>query len=196
MLEKNQFNIPSISEKKEDSMEKLNVETRIAVPEEWEKLRDFRLNLLDDESGNSYVANSRQVREIKQRTDEQWKDILFGKDKFSVLALKDSEVVGMGRTEKKKGIWHLYNLGVKNEFRRARIGAKLTAIRLNEIKMRGGKEVHTFISKRNVPSLKNAESFGFKRVKTLLGWLKNLMILDDVNNPITTKRIEEILNER
>ena len=52
---------------------------------------------------------------------------------------KDSEVVGMGRTEKCKGIWHLFNLGVKDEFRRARIGAKLTAIRLNEIKMRGGK---------------------------------------------------------
>ena len=54
----------------------------------------------------------------------------------------------------------------------------------------------TFISKRNVPSLKNAESFGFKRDKTPLGWLKNRMILDDINNPITTKRIEEVLDKK
>ncbi len=183
MLEKNQN-------------EKLDIETRIAIPKEWKKLRDFRLNLLDDESGNSYVATSRQIREIKKRTDEQWKDILFGKDKFSVIALKDSEVVGMGRAEKYKGIWHLFNLGVKDEFRRARIGAKLTAIRLNEIKIRGGKEVYIFVSKRNVPSLKNAESFGFRRDNTFWGRVRNRMILDDVNNPITTKRIEEVLNEK
>ena len=87
---------------------------------------------MDDESNNSYVATPRQIREIKRRTDEQWKDILFGKDKFSVLALGDSRVVGMGRAEKKKEIWYLYNLGVKNEFRGAGIGSKISAIRLNE----------------------------------------------------------------
>lgn len=196
MLEKSQFNTSPSLEKKENYNEKLDVEIRIAVPEEWKGLKDLRLNILNKESGNSYVATFRQIREIKKRTDKQWKDILFGKDKFSVIALKDSEIVGMGRAEKNKEIWYLYNLGVKNELRRARIGAKLTAIQLNEIKMRGGKELRIFVSKRNVPSLKNAESFGFRRDNTFLGRLKNLMIIDDLNNPVTTKRIEEVLKER
>ena len=179
----------------EDSRKKLDVEIRMAIPEEWKELKNFRLNLLNNERGNSYVATPRQVREIKRRTDEQWKDILFGKDRFSVLALNDSGVVGMGRAEKKKDVWYLYNLGVKKELRGARIGAKLTAIQLNEIKVRGGKELRIFVSKRNVPSLKNAESFGFRRDNTLWGKLINLMILDDINNPITTRRIEEVLNK-
>ncbi len=193
---KDQFDTPPLSEKGENSSKKLYVEVKIALPEEWKELRDFRLNLLNNEGGNRHVASPRQIREIKERTEEEWKDILFGKDKFSVIALRGSEVVGMGRAEKIKGIWHLFNLGVKSEFRRARIGARLTAIRLIEIKTRGGKEVRIFINKKNAPSLKNAESFGFKRDNTLWGKLKNRMILDDVNNPITTNRIEEVLKEK
>ncbi|MFA6585538.1 MAG: GNAT family N-acetyltransferase [Candidatus Paceibacterota bacterium] len=194
-MENNPFNIQLPPDKKENSNEKTKVEVRLALPEEWKELRDFRLDLLNEESDNSYVATPRQIREIKKRTDEQWKDILFGKDRFSVAA-RNSKVVGMGRAEKKEGIWYLYNLGVKKELKRKGIGSSVTAVRLKEIEIRGGKEVHIFINKKNEPSLKNAESFGFKRDNTLLGRLKGLMIIDDIDNPITAKRIKEVLERK
>ncbi|MFA5750938.1 MAG: GNAT family N-acetyltransferase [Candidatus Paceibacterota bacterium] len=208
---KNSLNISPSPLKEENSKGKLDVKVRLARPEEWQKLRDFRFKIFDEDTEGN-IASPRGIRKMKQRTDEEWKDAFFGKDILTYEALVGSEIVCIGRIKKEKEIWYLFNLGTLKEFRGRHIAAKLTATRLNEIKVWGGKEVRAIIKKGrlikketkegtivvkkgNFESQENAKSFGFKRVNTLYGYLRNLMVLDDVNNPITTKRIEEILKE-
>ena len=184
------------------AQEKLHIEAGIARPEDWEKLRDLRLAILDSD-GEVAASSEKEILKIKKRTDQEWKNVFFGEGRFSVLVSSGSETAGMGRANKYQGHWYLFNLGVKKEFRGIGLGATITALRLQEIGARGGKEVYAFVKDGNIESIKNAESFGFRRINTLLAKMKKawnsgfaLMKLDDVNAPEVVERINEVLNAR
>lgn len=180
---------------------------RIAGSEDWEKLRDFRLAALDSEDRRKLATSKRDLLSVKGRTEQQWKDVFRdgkgedGVDRFTVFIPSDTEIAGMGRAENREGIWELYNLYVEKKFRGIGISSEITAVRLNEIRVRGGKLVKTHIKEGNTESLGNAQSFGFKRVATTVGKLQEIwnrgfyrMVLEDVNAPEVVKRINEVLN--
>jgi len=190
----------TLAEKKA-AQERLHIEARIARPDDWEKLRDFRLAMLDTE-GQKIGVSDKEAQKIKGRTDQEWQNVFReGEDRFSVLVLSSSDVVGIGRAINQKEIWWLFNLGVKMEFRGIGIGSRITAMRLNEIQARGGKEVWIYVQDTNTESIKNAESFGFRIVDTVSEklsriWNKGLrrMKLEDVNAPKVVARINEVLD--
>ncbi|MFA6258811.1 MAG: hypothetical protein WCX79_03900, partial [Candidatus Paceibacterota bacterium] len=87
---KNSLNISPSPLKEENSKGKLDVKVRLARPEEWQKLRDFRFKIFDEDTEGN-IASPRGIRKMKQRTDEEWKDAFFGKDILTYEALVGSE---------------------------------------------------------------------------------------------------------
>jgi len=185
--------------------ERLHIEEpRKATPEDLEKLIAFRLAAYESEDRNKIVSSQEEYLRVKNRTHQEWEDIfLESGDRFTLLVSSGSEVVGMARAEFSKDVWELYNLFVKKEFRGIGISSIITARLLNEIRARGGKEIRAYVKEGNIESLANAESFGLRKVDTILGKLKKTlskgfweMKLADVNAPEVVKRINEVLDAR
>ncbi|MBU0998936.1 GNAT family N-acetyltransferase [Patescibacteria group bacterium] len=186
------------------NQEKLNVKIRMAKPEDWKELRDFRLEIINND-GKKMGVQDDEIPEIKNRTDQDWKNIFLEKEnQFTVVLVStDSKIIGIGRADRWEKAWYLGYLFVRKEFRGIGLSSKITAARLNEIRSRGGKEVWTFIKEGNTESLRNARSFGFEKDNTFLpeesqGLDKDIckMILINVNDPKVVKKIDEVLNER
>ena len=185
--------------------ERLHIKApRKATPADLDRLIKFRLAALEGKDRKNMTTSEREYKRIKNRTHEEWANIFAdNEERFTILVENDSDIIGAGRAEIRERIWELYNLSVEEGFRRLGIGKQITATRLNEIRIRGGKEVKTHIREGNDPSLGNVGFFGFKRIDSLLGRLQEKLDmgfgevrLADVNDPEVIRKISEVLDEK
>ncbi len=178
--------------------EKLNIKVEIADSEkDWQICKELRLESIDgpDAEMLGFVEKDTEAQDVKiaehVKTKEKWMEETNSKTMFSVLAWADSRPVGLGRVRKVENLWRVRNDYVRKEFRNRGIQPKMIALRLREIIRRGGVLAITNIRTDNLPSLRNAEKFGFKVVDTEGGWHR---MESDLTLPEVVKKINEALN--
>ena len=172
------------------SQEKLAIKVEIATEKDWEAYKQLKLMAITGKDKKMLGISSGQIKREQNRTEKEWRQDFYGENKVVVLAKNDFEVVGMGLARKRQedGTWHMFFGYVRENFRNRGIGQRMFASRLNEIRKRGGKRVTIAVEDKNIISIHLAESFGFKKD---VGFF---MRLEDVNDPIVVKKINEVLN--
>jgi len=188
-------------DKKLPQQEQLAIRIEIARPEDWEKFKQLKLESFTGEDAKMFgiTPDDKDGRLEKERSMDYkgWSERLAGEYVFGVLAWSGSDAVGMGLAKRvgkdKNKEWYMYSGYIKPDFRGG-IGKKLFAIRLNEIRNRGGKKVSVGVKTINARSIHIITSFGFKRVEEGSSDEGFYLELDDVNAPEVVKKIDEVLN--
>mgnify|MGYP001618423029 CR=1 FL=1 len=174
-----------------ENKEKLAIRVEIAKSEDWQACKELRLLSITGEDAKMFGQTPEEVQAQINKSEQEWRKETASDEMFSVLAWNSSEPVGLGRVNKVEGMWRIRNGYVKPEFRNMGIQQKIIALRLQEIKKRGGTKVRTGIKINNPTSLHVAEKFGFKVIKTDESWY---IMESDLTNPEVIKKIDEALN--
>jgi len=193
-------------ENQSSKQEKLDIRVEIATEKDWEACRDLRMNAIDSSDAEMLGFTSGEEKSEKKKlqekikTEADWKKELSSLDIFWVLSWEGSQVVGQGLAKKREEQkdWWMGSGYIKNEedFRGKGIGKKMFAVRLNEIKKRGGEKVRMGVKAANHTSIHIAELFGFKKVVEDSDDIGFLMELKNVNDLAVIKKIDEVLNAR
>jgi len=184
--------------------ERFDIKIRLATAEDWQAYKDLRLEAINgpDALMMGFVPKSERddaKREMEiNKTEADWRKDLSREDTFCVLFFSGTRAVGMGwaKKNKREGNWQMFSGYLKKEFRDSNIGKKIFATRLKEIMVRGGRRVTLAVKADNNISIHIAESFGFKRVGENNDTFGFFMTLEDVNNPETIQKIDEVLNAK
>ena len=156
---RSKINNPEIVKEKK---EKLDVNFRLARPEDWESFKRLRIEAISDPD-NTEASDNRIMLE-QSRGQRYWEErMAYLPDDFIILATKGEHAIGMGIASRDKDDrWYIGWGYVEEAFRGKGVGKKIMANRLNEILRRGGKTVYVHVRLSNHVSLGNCRYFGFK----------------------------------
>lgn len=191
-------NLPDTSQNKK---EKLAISLRLATPEDWETVKDLRIEAITGEDKEMFFGDHPEWAEgDKTKTEKEWKSELLDQKNFTILSYNNDKVVGFGRgweNPKHPGAYYIGHAFTKKEFRGNDAGKKVFASRLREVINRHGKLITHGVWHKNDKMIGISESFGFKKIFDKPnddGFYA--MALSDLDNPVLLKQISEILDTK
>ena len=132
-------------------------------PEDWRKLRDLYLKLL--ESNPDFFVD--EHKDVALRTEEEWiRDLK--RDGAIFVAIENEKFVGMGRINfysELPRIPVLHKLGVLSEYRNKGFGSALLEARENWAKNKGAKKIRTYVIDKNKTMINFLEEKNYHFVK-------------------------------
>lgn len=195
-----------IPEIHKNTQEKLDVNIRFAKVDDWQTVRGIRLEALDSPDQKKFIGLHPEWAEVERnRTTEEWKEILSDKDQFIVLTYLDNKLIGSGAGGKNTNEEGTYGIGrayIRDEkdkdgksiTRHKGLGKKQFAFRINEIIKRGGTRITHGVYIENPEMLELSKSFGFKKISeepNEYGFYT--MELNNIQDPEFIKKIDEVL---
>lgn len=181
-----------------NNQEKISIAIRIATPDDWQTVRDLRIEGLNSEDKEMFIGEHPEwlERELNMK-EEDWKKELSNKDNFIVLTFAGDQPIGQGSVLKntnEPGTYGLSRAYIKKEFRKENAGKKQFAYRLKEIIKRGGTRIIHGVWHKNEKMFNLSDSFGFKNMTeepNQYGFYSRE--LNDLTNPELLKKIDDIL---
>jgi ribosomal protein S18 acetylase RimI-like enzyme len=141
------------------------IEVRRIRSGEWERLRDIRLEALEDTPS----AFATTLAEAEAYPDSLWQERAVagaaGDDQIIVVAVSGDRTVGMtialGRPENDFEVVPIVSVYVSPSIRRQRVAARLLRLAEEWVRAKGGSRTSLWVEEQNVPAQRFYESIGY-----------------------------------
>jgi ribosomal protein S18 acetylase RimI-like enzyme len=148
--------------------EKLDIQVKVAKPEDWQQLKKIRLEALRE---NPEAFGGDLNREEKM-PDAHWeKGWLSNEDRFVIMAQSGSEPIGLAgvrKIENEEGVWWVFSVYVAKSFRKSGAGQEIMKEIEKVVRKKGGTTIQLNVRKNKpqISAIKLYVRSGYKVIKT------------------------------